>query len=138
MAPSFLPEDDHAFLASKRVAYREVIEGEQRGLILPAFALPSTHRLLTVAGGSLQLATLADVLIFIPKGYRTTKLDSFYTNPHLKLAGGSDPQNATGTTPFAGVTWQFWSRHLGETDWNAGIDGLDVFLQHIKNDLRRA
>src|SRR5258706_7510598 len=120
MGPSFLPEDDQAFLASKAIVYREVTEGEQRALILDQFTLPSGHRLLSI-DGILRSATVADILIFIPKGYRTTRLDSFYTRPHLKLPGGADPQNAAGTATFNALVWQFWSRHLGEADWNAGI-----------------
>src|ERR1700738_1546202 len=100
MSVSFLPECDRAFLASKATSYREVVEEEQRGLILPSFVLPAGHRLMASVGDNLSEVTQADVLILVPKGYRTTKLDSFYTRPHLKLRGGCDPQNANGSAVF--------------------------------------
>jgi hypothetical protein len=78
------------------------------------------------------------LMILIPKGYSTTKLDSFYTVPHLKRANGSDPNSASGRETIFGREWQFWSRHLTEREWRPGIDGLETYLQYVQVELRGA
>lgn len=122
---------------SKQLKYREVVVGGQKGLIIDEYTLPTNH-LSERQAGQLVLATKVDLLIFIPPGYKTTKLDSFHTIPRLQRADGTDPQQASGSVNFDSRTWQFWSRHLGDADWNAGIDGLDVFMLHIRKALQTA
>jgi len=90
------------------------------------------------ANGTLASCDRCDVLVVIPDGYATTKLDSFYTIPRLKRGDGADPQNATGDTPMFGRSWQFWSRHLNDGDWRIGIDGLRTFLSYIRGELKNA
>jgi hypothetical protein len=83
-------------------------------------------------------ATKCALLILIPSQYATTKLDSFYTIPHLKRADGSDPQNANNNSPLFKRSWQFWSRHLNNDEWRVGIDGFETYLQYVRSELRGA
>jgi hypothetical protein len=138
---SFLPEEDQEYLDENGIKYQELLENmpnglERRGVLFSSFSF--SGNLLTTNGGSLVKAEACDLLVVIPDGYATTKLDSFYTIPKLKCAGGRDPQNATVDSALFGKTWQFWSRHLGDNDWRVGIDGLRTFINYIRGELRNA
>jgi hypothetical protein len=138
---SFLPEEDQEFLDENGIKYQEFLENmpngqERRGVLFSSFTFSGNLR--TTNGGSLVKAEACDLLVVIPDGYATTKLDSFYTIPKLKCADGRDPQNATVDSALFGKTWQFWSRHLDDNDWRVGIDGLRTFLSYIRGELRNA
>jgi Prokaryotic E2 family E len=137
---TFLPEEDQDFLDGSGIRYELLTEDEgnakRRGVLLPGFSLAGNLRM--QQNGDLVVCETCDVLILIPDGYATTKLDSFYTTPHLKRADGSDPQAATGTPTLFGKTWQFWSRHLDGNDWRVGVDGLRTYLSYVRGELRGA
>jgi hypothetical protein len=138
---SFLPEEDQEFLDENGIKYQEFLENmpngqERRGVLFSSFTFSGNLR--TTNGGSLVKAEACDLLVVIPDGYATTKLDSFYTIPKLKCADGRDPQNATVDSALFGKTWQFWSRHLDDNDWRVGIDGLRTFISYIRGELRNA
>jgi hypothetical protein len=138
---SFLPEDDQEFLLEKAIKHELLTErapdGKDRnGVLFPAFVF--TGDLVAGQNGSLASCTTCDLLVLIPSGYATTKLDSFYTAPRLKRRDGTDPLNANVDQVLFQKTWQFWSRHLDDTDWRVGKDGLRTFLSYIRNELRSA
>lgn len=138
---SFLPEEDQEFLGEIGIQYQELVEKmpggkERRGLLFPAFSFSGNLRRMN--GGGLIVVDACDLLVIIPDGYATTKLDSFYTIPKLKRADGNDPQNATVDSALFGKTWQFWSRHLDDKDWRVGIDGLRTFISYIRGEIRNA
>jgi len=138
---SFLPEEDREFLGENGVQCQELIENipdgqERRGLLFPAFSFSGNLRRMN--GGGLIAVDSCDLLVLIPDGYATTKLDSFYTIPRLKRSDGSDPQNAGGESMLWGKPWQFWSRHLDDQDWRVGVDGLRTFISYIRGELRNA
>ena len=137
---TFLPEEDQEYLDSSGIRHELLTEADgnikRRGVLLPGFALAGNLR--AQQNGSLVVPETCDVLILIPEGYATTKLDSFYTSPHLKRADGSDPQAATGTPTLFGKPWQFWSRHLDDSDWRVGVDCLRTYLSYIRGELRGA
>jgi len=139
---SFLPEDDQDYLQAKGFAFEERSErppegsGERRGILFPAFTFAGN--LNTSIDGRLQPCSSCDLLVLIPSGYATTKLDSFYTSPRLKRADGADPDRATGEADLFSRKWQFWSRHLEDHEWRAGQDGLETFLNYIRAELRKA
>ena len=138
---SFLPEDDQDYLRAKGLLFEEKKETppggeERRGVVFPSFAFEGN--LFELRDGALIRATQCKLLILIPSQYATTKLDSFYTIPHLKRPDRADPQNASGESPLFDGSWQFWSRHLGDNEWRVGIDGLETYLQYVRGELRRA
>ncbi|MDA9419089.1 hypothetical protein XH81_30080 [Bradyrhizobium sp. CCBAU 25360] len=75
-------------------------------------------------------------MILIPPQYATTKLDSFYTRPYLTRQDGNGPQNTTTDHELFGAKWQFWSRHLAKDQWRPDIDGLETYLQHVRDALK--
>jgi hypothetical protein len=138
---TFLPEDDRTYLLEKQIVFEakeETLPDQtiRRGVIFPTFTLGA--QLYESVGGQLALCPIAKVLVLVPKGYSTTKLDSFYTSPHLKRPDGKDPDRATGSEQLFGEQWQFWSRHLADGEWRPGIDGFDTYLQYIIAELKKA
>lgn len=138
---SFLPEEDQDFLAECGIKYEEKTEKmpdgkDRRGVLFPDFSFSGNLR--RNGGGSSIPTETCDLLVLIPDGYATTKLDSFYTIPKLRRPNGTDPLNASGDTTCFGKTWQFWSRHLNDEDWRVGIDGLRSFISYIRAELRDA
>lgn len=137
---SFLPEEDVEFLEGNGIKYEllvETVNGTvRRGVLLPGFAFAGNLRM--QKDGAWVPCGNCDLMILIPDGYATTRLDSFYTLPRLKRADGADPQNTNAETPLFGKTWQFWSRHLDADAWRVGVDGLRTFLAYVREALRSA
>lgn len=138
---SFLPEEDVEFLDSNSIKYELLSETipngtVRRGVFLPGFAFAGDLRM--QKDGAWVPCGGCDLVILIPDGYATTKLDSFYTLPRLKRVDGADPQNANGESQLFGKNWQFWSRHLDDQDWRVGVDGLRTFLNYVRGELRSA
>jgi hypothetical protein len=138
---SLLPEEDQEFLSECAIKYEELTEKtpdgkERRAVVFPGFSFAANLR--KMEGGALVGVETCDLLVVVPDGYATTKLDSFYTIPRLKRSDGQDPQNANGETPLFGKKWQFWSRHMDDADWRVGLDGLRTFISYIRGELRNA
>jgi hypothetical protein len=123
----FLPERDRAYLTDKAIAFEEIVDGGQRGVVLRQYPLPA----------GLFDAPKADLLILIPAGYPDVPPDMFYTLPWVKLtAKNALPRAADQPHPFAGQTWQRWSRHNKE--WRPGIDGIWSMLKRVDHALEVA
>jgi hypothetical protein len=139
---SFLPEDDLEVLKRREIVYELKVEklpdgNERRAIVFPGFTFEGN--LYTENENGRVPCLTCDLLVIVPSGYATTRLDSFYTIPILKRADGQDPECAAGRADLFGRNgWQFWSRHLTESEWRVGIDGLETFLQYIRAELRRA
>lgn len=139
---SFLPEEDQEYLDGSKLAYELLTEKtpegtERRGVFFPGLAF--VGNLCVPRDGALTRCETCDLLVIVPDGYTTTKLDSFYTLPRLKRPDGSDPQNANADSPLLfGRSWQFWSRHLEDKDWRVGTDNLRTYLSYIRGELRSA
>jgi len=138
---SFLPEEDQEFLDSNGIKYELLTEkmpdgADRRGVLFPGFTLLGNLR--TQKESALVVCESCDLLVVVPTGYATTKLDSFYTLPRLKRPDGSDPQATNPETPLFQKAWQFWSRHLDDKDWRVGIDGLRTYISYIRGELRNA
>lgn len=138
----FLPLDDREFFETKGFAYEEIEEklpdGNLRRLVvLDGLQAPSSISVKNEQGQLVPAQTFR-LLIIVPNGYATTRLDSFYTQPRLLRRDGADPDRANGTGSFLCSDWQFWSRHLADGEWRVGIDGMETYLQYVFNELRIA
>jgi hypothetical protein len=139
---SFLQEEEQEFLSECGIKYEELTEKmpdgkERRGVLFTGFSFSGSN-LRKADGSSPAGVESCELLLVVPDGYATTKLDSFYTIPRLKRADGKDPQNANTESALFGKTWQFWSRHMDDKDWRVGIDGLRTFISYIRGELRDA
>lgn len=136
----FLPEEDQDFLRLKSIKHALLEEatpdGEKRyGVEFLEFPLPTN--LFRREGAVLVPGGTVNVLVLIPKGYSKVRLDSWYVQPFVYLAGGQTAECAGGESELFGRKWQFWSRHLTEAEWRVGIDGLETYLQYIRSGLRQ-
>jgi hypothetical protein len=136
----FLPEEDQDFLGSKRLPYalrEETVDGQKRqGVEFNEFPVPPN--LGRRIDGKVETGGNFRLLVVIPVGYPKAKLDSWYAIPRLVHLDGSEVDRANGEQTLFGETWQFWSRHLEEGDWNPDQNGLDTYLQYIRSGLRKA
>jgi len=138
----FLPLDDREFFESKGLAYEQIEEklsdgNVRRLVILEAVRCPPSVFSKSEQGQLVRVETFR-LLIVVPNGYATTRLDSFHTQPRLLRSDGTEPDRATGSGSFLGSNWQFWSRHLAESEWRVGIDGMETYLQYVLNELKIA
>lgn len=123
----FLPLKCRRYLTERGIAYSEVADNGQRGVILRGMALPA---------GTFAAAT-ADILIMLPGGYPDVAPDMFYSLPWLTVAAtGRYPNCADQAVPFAGQNWQRWSRHNNE--WRPGTDGIWTMVKRVETALEKA
>ena len=123
---SFLPSASRRYLTERAIAFQEVEDGPQRGVLLNSFPLPP---------GRFQAAS-ADILILLPQGFPDACPDMFYASPRLLLLNGAVPRATEVNIVFGGVTWQRWSRHSGE--WRSGVDGLHTMIKRVEQALENA
>ena len=122
-----LPFKDHRYLESRGLAFEEIVDGAQQGVVLRGFPLPT---------GLFDTET-ANVLVVLPTGYPDAPPDMFFTKPWLKLkSGGGYPSRADSSFDFGGKNWQRWSRHNNE--WRPGTDGIWTTLKRVETALLEA
>src|SRR5262249_48059619 len=109
------------------IAFDEIQDAGQRAVILRGFKLPDGR----------FTTSSADILVLLPPGYPDNPPDMFYTMPWLTLSGlNRYPKAADQALPFAGRTWQRWSRHNNQ--WRRGADGIWTMLKRIETALSQA
>lgn len=124
---SHLPSKDRRYLEMRGLAFREVEQRGEKGVVLTDFPLP---------GGKFQVPR-ADILIVLPPVYPDAPPDMFYAIPHLRLVAGSRSPRATeAQLNFDGQRWQRWSRHNDQ--WRPGFDGLWTMVKRIETALEVA
>lgn len=135
----FLPEDDQDFLRRKIIPHRFHCEGQgetqRRAIEFVGFTIPP-NLYKRQDDGTFVPAERANVLILIPKGYSKTRLDSWYVQPALILANGAFADRANSEQVLFERRWQFWSRHLLDSEWRENIDGLETYIQYIRSGLQ--
>lgn len=72
-----------------------------------------------------------DLLIKAPISYPNGKLDMFWTDVDLVLAGGDIPKQAKKIENLNGQQWRRYSWH--PASWNPGHDNLFTFLEFINS-----
>ena len=119
-----LPEPDTAYLNERGIAHEVVIESGMTCVVLSRWALP--------AGFDREAA---DLLIRLSPGYPDVRPDMWWFNPPVRLADGKDLPATQVTEAHLGRSWQRWSRHLNDGQWQSGVDGLESFLALIRRNL---
>lgn len=119
---AFLPVRCRGYLEARGIAFEEIEDRGQKGLILRQMVLPAGKY-------SVQQA---DVLMLIPPGYPDVAPDMFYTLPWLQLAPNNGfPRCADVPQDFAGQRWQRWSRHSDQ--WRPGRDGIWTMIKRFEH-----
>lgn len=125
----FIPEFDRDYLTERDYAFQEIIDGNNKGLVIKDWVLPDSKFTID----------RSDLLILMPDGYPDVPPDMFYFFPALYLKSSNRFPRATETfVPFNNIQWQRWSRHLGAEAWRRGIDGLHTYLKRIDEALKVA
>ena len=122
-----LPESDIAYLNERDVAHEITRESDMICVVLLQWPLPSGFD-----------CDAADLLVRLPPGYPDVPPDMWWFSPPVHLANGQalPATNAVGT--YLGRSWQRWSRHFRNGQWQSGVDGLESFLALIRQDLERS
>ena len=120
---TLLPEPDADYLASKCANVEVIKNGSDVHAIFHDHDFPEAYQ-----------PRQADLLIIIPAGYPSTKLDMFWTCPDVKLKDGKWPISSEVHQDFHGRSWQRWSRHI---NWRGGIDNLRTFVTSVQREIER-
>ena len=121
-----LPENDLTSLGERGVRYQVASEANMTCVILPAYPLPVGYDRAT-----------SDLLIRLSPGYPDVPPDMWWFDPPVKLANGGTVQATESMENHLGRTWQRWSRHFNQGQWQSGIDCLETFIALIRKELER-
>ena len=122
-----LPQSDIAFLEERGVAHEIAVEAGMTCVMMPRWALPSGFD-----------SDASDLLIRLSPGYPDVPPDMWWFSPPVHLASGQDLPATNAVETHLGRSWQRWSRHFFNGQWQSGVDGLESFLALIRQDLERS
>lgn len=122
-----LPEADTVYLQERGMPHEVVVEAGMTCVVLTGWRLP---------GGFDH--EVADLLVRLSAGYPDVHPDMWWFDPPVHLADGSQLPATQVIESHLGRTWQRWSRHFNNGQWQSGVDGLESFLALIRRDLERS
>ena len=122
-----LPQSDIAYLTERSVAHEIAAESAMTCVVLPQWPLPSGFD-----------RDAADLLVRLSPGYPDVPPDMWWFSPPVHLANGNALPATSVSESYLGRSWQRWSRHFRNGQWQSGIDGLESFLALIRQDLERS
>lgn len=122
-----LPELDIAYLNERAVSYEVVSEAGMTCVLFPSWLLPAGFD-----------HASADLLIRLAPGYPDINPDMWWFDPPVHLADGTELPATQVVEPYLGRSWQRWSRHFNNGQWQSGVDGLESFVALIRRDLERS
>lgn len=122
-----LPETDTAYLNERGIVHQVVSESGMTCVVLPNWPVP--------AGFDHEAA---DLLVRLSSGYPDVHPDMWWFDPPVHLADGTKLPGTDVVEPHVGRSWQRWSRHFTNGQWQSGVDGLESYLALIRRDLERS
>lgn len=122
-----LPESDTKYLSERGIAHDVVTEGGMTCVVLRQWPLPK---------GLNRHA--ADLLIRLSPGYPDVHPDMWWFDPPVRLANGQALPATEVIEQYLGRSWQRWSRHFNNGQWQSGVDGLESYLALIRRNLERS
>ena len=123
----FRSETDTVYLKQRGIAHEVLNESGMTCVVLSQWPLPA---------GFDHEAT--DLLIRLSPGYPDVRPDMWWFDPPVRLADGKDLPATQVIETHLGRSWQRWSRHFSDGQWQSGVDGLESFLALIRRDLERS
>jgi hypothetical protein len=121
-----LPQTDIDYLTERGLVYSVTTEANMTCILFPGYGLPSGYN-----------HEKADLLIRLNPGYPDVPPDMWWFDPPIRLSGGGVVQATEATENHLGRSWQRWSRHFNNGQWQSGIDSLESYLALIHNELER-
>ena len=122
-----LPHSDIAYLNERGVGHKIVTESGMTCIVMPQWPLPSGFN-----------RDAADLLVRLRPGYPDVPLDMWWFSPPVHLANGAALPATNVVQTYLGRSWQRWSRHFNNGQWQSGVDGLESFFTLIRQDLERS
>ncbi len=122
-----LPKDDHEYLAGKGFQFTVSEEGGMTCVVLKDFPLPAG----LTRGAS-------DLLLRLSPGFPDVKPDMWWFEPPVHRQNGQVINQTEHHEAHLGRTWQRWSRHLEDRQWQPGSDTLETYVAVIQRELERA
>lgn len=122
-----IPDSDTQHLNERAIAHDVAVESGMTCVVFPNWPLPTgfDHE-------------AADLLIRLSPGYPDVHPDMWWFDPPVRLADGQALPATEVVEQCLGRTWQRWSRHFADGQWQSGLDGLESFLALIRADLERS
>lgn len=102
-----------------------IVDGTRYLLILEGFALRDAR----------YLPQVTDLMVMADYQYPMSRLDMYWTDPEVRLAGGSYPQGAESFEQHCGRRWQRWSWHY--PGWDPSRDNLRTHLEVFHDRLAK-
>ena len=122
-----LPQADMVYLNQRRVIHHIATESNMTCVVMPGWPLPSGFD-----------REVSDLLIRLNPGYPDVPPDMWWFSPAVHLSNGQALPATSVVEMHLGRSWQRWSRHFTNGQWQSGVDGLESFLALIRQDLARS
>lgn len=122
-----LPESDTAYLTERGITHEMVNEAGMTCVVFPRWPLPTGFD-----------HDVADLLVRLSPGYPDVRPDMWWFDPPVRLADGRAVAATEVVERHLGRSWQRWSRHFTDGQWQSGVDGLESFLALIRSNLERS
>lgn len=122
-----LAQSDLRYLEQRGWLFSTVEEGNMTCVVFPQFLLPAGYT-----------RASADLLIRLSPGFPDVPPDMWWFEmPGARLKDAIQIPNTDSVEVHLGRSWQRWSRHLAQGQWQSGVDSLESFLALIRRDIER-
>ena len=101
-----------------------VEDGTRFYVVFSDFALPPCY-----------VPNRTDLMFVADYQYPMSALDTFWTEPHVRIPSGAWPQSADQFSEYMGRSWQRWSWH--HTNWNPSLHSVATHLEVCIDRLAR-
>ena len=122
-----LPQSDVVYLSERGVSHQIASESGMTCVVMPRWPLPIGFD-----------QDEADLLVRLNPGYPDVPPDMWWFFPSVHLKNGEVLPATDVIERYLGRSWQRWSRHFGNGQWQSGVDGLENFFALIRQDLVRS
>lgn len=122
-----LPPPDLAYLKDRGLAHDIADQSGMTCVVLPSWPLP----------GGFDRDT-SDLLVRLSPGYPDVPPDMWWFCPAVHRENGDALPATEAVETYLGRSWQRWSRHFNNGQWQSGVDGLESYLALIRQDLARS
>lgn len=122
-----IPDHDTEYLRERELPFDIAHESGMTCVVLRSWPLPAGYN-----------HPEADLLLRLSPGYPDVQPDMWWFDPPLALASGAPLQATEVAEVVLGRSWQRWSRHFNQGQWQSGIDGLESYLALIRRNLEQS
>ena len=119
-----LLQSDVTYLSERGIDFQVALESGMTCVLMPQWSLPIGFN-----------HEESDLLLRLSSGYPDVPPDMWWFSPAVHLKDGQILPATNVQETHLGRSWQRWSRHFQNGQWQSGIDGLESFLALIRQNL---